>query len=229
MNLLKEDVGNVPVWFKFHSVPMRSFSKDGFNVIATKIGTPWMLYSYTSDMCMQSWGRSSYVRTMIELQANADLKDTIMVAMLKLTGEGFYMCTIHVKYVKYEWKPPSTSTTLIDERIDKIERQITYGKLTLVDDEGKPLSKVVSMINVDSDSEVEDVVDDHAVFMASIGLKRSANSGYGTNSLLEQWRITKRDDYYPYDNDLSESHDMSENLQAVCDELDITVRGRKEK
>ncbi|GKG03597.1 hypothetical protein Tco_0311233, partial [Tanacetum coccineum] len=73
--------------------------------------------------------------------------------------------------------------------------------------------------NVDSDSEVEDVVDDHAVFMASTGLKRGDDSGYGTNSLLEQWRSTKRDDDYdPYDDDLYESHDMSENLQAICDD-----------
>ncbi|GJW72626.1 hypothetical protein Tco_0129543 [Tanacetum coccineum] len=203
MNLLKEDVGNVLVWFKFHCIPMMAFSEDGFSVIATKLGTPFMLDSYISDMCVQSWGSSSYARAMIELRANVELKDTIIVAMPKLVGEGFNMYIIRV----------DTSTTLIDERIDKIERQITDGKLTLVDDKGKPLSKVVSTINVDSDSEVEDVVDDRAVFMASTCLKRSVNSGYSTNSLLEQWRITKRDDdYYPYNNDLSESHDMSENL-----------------
>ncbi|GKB38767.1 retrovirus-related pol polyprotein from transposon TNT 1-94 [Tanacetum coccineum] len=59
------------------------------------------------------------------------------------------------------------------------------------------------MTNVDSNSEVEDVVDDHAVFMASTGLKRGADSGYGTNSLLDQWRTIKRDvDYDPCDDDL---------------------------
>nr|GEY16832.1 hypothetical protein [Tanacetum cinerariifolium] len=46
---------------------------------------------------------SSYVRAMIELQTDVELKDTIMVAMLKLVGEGFYTCTISVEY---EWKPP---------------------------------------------------------------------------------------------------------------------------
>ncbi|GKC60396.1 hypothetical protein Tco_1087994 [Tanacetum coccineum] len=64
--------------------------------------------------------------------------------------------------------------------------KILDGKLTLVDDDGKSLPKVVSTANVDSDSEMEDVVNDHAVFMASVGLKREADSGYGTNSLLEQ-------------------------------------------
>ncbi|GKC52153.1 hypothetical protein Tco_1074898 [Tanacetum coccineum] len=47
--------------------------------------------------------------------------------------------------------------------------QIIDGKLTLVDDDEKPLPKVVSTEILDSDSEVEDVVDDHAVFMTSTG------------------------------------------------------------
>ncbi|GJV91858.1 putative reverse transcriptase domain-containing protein [Tanacetum coccineum] len=66
-NLLKEDVSTVPVWVKFYGVPVTTFSDDGLSAIATKLGTPLMLDSYTSDMCMQSWGRSSYARVMIEL------------------------------------------------------------------------------------------------------------------------------------------------------------------
>ncbi|GJY43618.1 hypothetical protein Tco_0431831 [Tanacetum coccineum] len=50
-------------------------------------GTSLMLNSYTSDMCMQSWGMSSYCRAMIELRADMELKDTIVVAMPKLVGE----------------------------------------------------------------------------------------------------------------------------------------------
>ncbi|GJV04564.1 hypothetical protein Tco_1338133 [Tanacetum coccineum] len=48
---------------------------------------------------------------------------------------------------------------------------------------------------------------------------------YGTNSLLEQWRDSypDNDDYDPYDDD------MSENLHSICDDLSITVRGRKKK
>nr|GEV67233.1 hypothetical protein [Tanacetum cinerariifolium] len=85
----------------------------------------------------------------------------------------------------------STSTTPMVEKINKLEKQIIEGKLTLVDDDGKPLPKVVSTENADSDSEVEDVVDDHVVFMASTGLKRGDDSEYCTNSLLEQLRTTK--------------------------------------
>ncbi|GJZ99255.1 hypothetical protein Tco_0671806, partial [Tanacetum coccineum] len=103
VNLLKEDVGNVSVWVKLHGVPVTAFSNDGLSVIATKIGTPSMLDSYTSDMCLQSWGRSSYARAMIELKVDAEFKDSIVVVMPKLTGEGFYTCTVRVEY---EWKLP---------------------------------------------------------------------------------------------------------------------------
>ncbi|GJT69082.1 zinc finger, CCHC-type containing protein [Tanacetum coccineum] len=53
-NLLKEDVSTIPVWVKLHGVPVTDFSKDGLSAISTKLGTPLMLDSYTSDMCMQS-------------------------------------------------------------------------------------------------------------------------------------------------------------------------------
>ncbi|GKG02708.1 copia protein, partial [Tanacetum coccineum] len=53
-NLLKEDVSIVPVWVKLNSVPVTAFSDDGLSAIATKLGTPLMLDSYTFDMCMQS-------------------------------------------------------------------------------------------------------------------------------------------------------------------------------
>ncbi|GJS75441.1 hypothetical protein Tco_0725322 [Tanacetum coccineum] len=56
-----------------------AFSEDGLSVIATKMGTPIMLDFYTSDMCMQSWGRSSYARVMVELKSDVELKDNIVV------------------------------------------------------------------------------------------------------------------------------------------------------
>ncbi|GKB33980.1 putative ribonuclease H-like domain-containing protein [Tanacetum coccineum] len=84
-------------WF-IRNNPLILKNEDGLNVIATKLGTPLMLDSYTYDMCMQSWGRSSYARRMIELRDDVELKDNIMVAMPKLVGEGFCMCNIRVEY-----------------------------------------------------------------------------------------------------------------------------------
>ncbi|GJW78373.1 RNA-directed DNA polymerase, eukaryota, reverse transcriptase zinc-binding domain protein [Tanacetum coccineum] len=227
VNLQKEVVGNVPVWVKNHGVPMTAFSEDDLSIIATKLCTPLMLNSYTSDMCMQSWGWTSYARAMIELRADEELKDTIMVAMPKLVGEGFNICTIRVEY---EWKSPRCSSCkvfglVLNECPKKIVSDVTKklsnprqatrglpvgtkqkglinlkdlieGKLLLVDDNGKPLLKVVSTVNADSDSEVDDM---------------------------------KRNEIMTATDDLYDSHDMSDNLQALCDEFDITVCGRKKK
>ncbi|GJZ12656.1 hypothetical protein Tco_0547886 [Tanacetum coccineum] len=48
------------VWVKLHAVPVTAFNEDGLSAIVTKLGTPLMLDSYTSDMCMQSWGREGH-------------------------------------------------------------------------------------------------------------------------------------------------------------------------
>ncbi|GKA29347.1 putative reverse transcriptase domain-containing protein [Tanacetum coccineum] len=97
-NLLKED------------------SKDSLSAIATKMGTLLMLDSYTSDMCMQSWSRSSYARVMVELRADVELKDNIVVAMTKITRKGHYTCNVRVKY---EWKPPRCSSCKVFGHIHK--------------------------------------------------------------------------------------------------------------
>ncbi|GJT62536.1 putative reverse transcriptase domain-containing protein [Tanacetum coccineum] len=103
VNLLKEDVVNHSIWVKLHGVPVTAFSEDGLSAIAIKLSTHLMLESYTFDMCIQSWGKASYARALIEVQADVELKDHIVVAMPKLIMEGFYTCTVRVEY---EWKPP---------------------------------------------------------------------------------------------------------------------------
>nr|GEX64798.1 hypothetical protein [Tanacetum cinerariifolium] len=50
---------------------------------------------------------SSYARVMIELRADVELKDDIVVAMPKITKEGHYTCNVRVEY---EWKSPRCSS-----------------------------------------------------------------------------------------------------------------------
>ncbi|GKD69181.1 hypothetical protein Tco_1323271, partial [Tanacetum coccineum] len=209
------------------------------------------------------WFRSNYDRAMIELQADVELKDTIVVAMPKLVREGFYTCNIRVKY---EWKPPrcacckvsghvqdeyskkigsdvaknfknlsqaprgvlvgpirnkkedavsrkevsnpnpfdvlnsvengvnlgtnggtsnldskeanssgssfwnvessSISTTHIVDKIDKIGKLIIDGKITLMDDEGKPVEQVAYPGDHNVEDEVEPVDNEMASFLA---------------------------------------------------------------
>ncbi|GKC04038.1 putative reverse transcriptase domain-containing protein [Tanacetum coccineum] len=238
---------NGPWFIRNNPLILKKWHPD-VNILKEDVGTPLMLDSYTSDMCMQSCGKSSYARAMIELRADVELRDNIVAAMPKITGEGYYTCNIRVKY---EWKPPrcacykvfghsqeecpknigtgemknlkktsqtpkevsnsnpfdvltsvendvelgtnggtlnlasqatnssgssfwnvdaiSPSTTPVTEKIDKIEKLIIKGKVTLMDDDGKPLKKVDSSCDNDSEDEVASVDNDMAKFLAKKG------------------------------------------------------------
>nr|GEZ09565.1 zinc knuckle CX2CX4HX4C [Tanacetum cinerariifolium] len=62
-----------------------------------------MLYSYTSSMCNDSWGRSSFARYLIEVNSEADLVEAVTIGIPSLIREDFTKETIRVKY---EWRPP---------------------------------------------------------------------------------------------------------------------------
>nr|GEY01300.1 hypothetical protein [Tanacetum cinerariifolium] len=95
---------------------------------------------------------------------------------------------------------PRCSSTTSAEQIDKLQRKILDGNRMFVDDDGKPLYEVDSTGIADRDNKVEEVFNETTCYMASTSLKRGSDGGYGTTSLLEQWRETKRDDNYgPYD------------------------------
>ncbi|GJX05802.1 hypothetical protein Tco_0193734 [Tanacetum coccineum] len=119
----------------------------------------------------------------------------------------------------------SPSTTPVIKKINKIEKLIIEGKVTLVDDHGKPLEKVVSLGYYDSEDEVASVDNNMAKFLAK-------EDGYGKQTLLEKWTKSYENGDYgfdPYNDDMYESHDIPEKLQAICDNLDITVSGRRKK
>ncbi|GJR28785.1 putative reverse transcriptase domain-containing protein [Tanacetum coccineum] len=232
--------GNAPVWVKLHGVPVTAFSNDGLSTIATKLGTPHMLDFYTADMCMQSWGRSSYAKVMIELRADVELKDNIVVAMPRIKGDGYYTCNIRVEY---EWKPLGVHIArFLDMSMRNVQR-ISYTANTRGRMNNPKSTKevnlglwimmgtLVPMGIVESDSEVEVVFDETANLRISTSGKDGSDKGYDTNSLLEQWRDSypDNDDYDPYDDDMYENHDMSEHLQSIYDDLNITVRGREKK
>ncbi|GJS86956.1 hypothetical protein Tco_0769592 [Tanacetum coccineum] len=91
------------------------------------------------------------------------------------------------------------------EKTDKIERLIIDGTATLVDDEGKLLTSFYSSGDHDSEDEVASVNNDMADFLVS------KDVGYGTNSLLEQWKESygnEEYDYDPYNDDMYEGHDI---------------------
>jgi hypothetical protein len=88
----------VLVWVKFHDVPLVAYTLDGLSLITSKIGTAIMLDSYTNTMCLESCGRSSYARALIEINALNEFCDNLVLVVPKLVGEGYTKETIHIKY-----------------------------------------------------------------------------------------------------------------------------------
>ncbi|GJS94078.1 zinc finger, CCHC-type containing protein, partial [Tanacetum coccineum] len=105
----------------------------------------------------------------------------------------------------------STSTTPIVDKIGKYEKLIIDGKVTLVDNEDEPVKKVDNSVDHDSEDEVASVDNDMAHSMASEKENYDENDDY---------------EYDPYDDDMYEGQENSDKIQAICDNLDIKVRGK---
>ncbi|GKE71447.1 high affinity nitrate transporter 2.6-like protein [Tanacetum coccineum] len=262
VNLLKEYVGNIPVWVKLHGVLVTAFSEDGLSAITTKfelkdnivVGMPKITREglYTCNILVEyEWKppRCAYCKVFGHFQEECpknigvgetkNLKKPSQTPRGVPVGQKVGFKSAEQVYQPVSKKPTvntsgpkkknmeptkevsksnlfdvltsvendvdfgtnegtsnlasqeanssgslfwnvlsnSLSTTLIIEKIDKIENLIIDGKVTLVDDEGKPLEKVESLGDYDSEDEVASVDNKMASFFAR-------KDGYSTNSLL---------------------------------------------
>nr|GEV80904.1 hypothetical protein [Tanacetum cinerariifolium] len=91
------------------------------------------------------------------------------------------------------------SSTLLVEKINMFEQQPLVGKCVILDDDAKPLEKIDYIGDHDSEDEVKPIDNDMERFVAF----KPSGVGYGQK--------------------------IPENIQSVCDNLDIKVRGRKKK
>nr|GEU65719.1 ribonuclease H-like domain-containing protein [Tanacetum cinerariifolium] len=254
VNLLKEDVENVLVWVKLNSVLIKAFIEDGLNAIAMKLGTPLMLDSYTSDMCLQSWGTSSYARVMIELSADVELKYTIVVAMNNLNGGGVYTCVAkNLKKpnqaprgapvgLKVGFKPPTKEVSNLNsfDVLNSVENDgesgTNGGTSKLASNEAN--SSGSSFWNVETSSTSTTPIVD------KIGKLEKLVIGGKVTLVDDDSKLLKNVDYLgdhdsgdgveSVDNDMARSmalerfgfgHDLPEKIQDICDNLDINVQG----
>ncbi|GJV57278.1 WRKY domain-containing protein [Tanacetum coccineum] len=92
------------------------------------------------------------------------------------------------------------------------------GNCVIVDYDGRPQKKVDYSGDQNSEDEIESIDNEMTNYLAS----KPLGVGYGTKSLLVQWRETYvNDDYDPYDDDMYEGQDIHDNIQSICDNLDI--------
>ena len=134
--LTKDDITLAPVWVKLHNIPVVAYSEVGLSLITTQIGRPIMLDSYTSTMCLKSWGRNSYARALVEVSSKEALLDSLVVAIPYPNGSGHSLEKIDIEY---EWKPPRCETCKVfdhnDDGCPKRVKPVVKDKL-LVDEEG---------------------------------------------------------------------------------------------
>ncbi|GJX43085.1 hypothetical protein Tco_0259761 [Tanacetum coccineum] len=76
---------------KLYNVPIVAYLEVGLSLITIQLGKPIMLDGYTSNMCVNSWGRNSYARALIEVSAKITLLDSIVVAIPFPNGKGHSM------------------------------------------------------------------------------------------------------------------------------------------
>ncbi|XP_021992554.1 uncharacterized protein LOC110889344 [Helianthus annuus] len=135
VTLKKDSIKTVPIWVKLHNVPISVYTDDGLSLLASKLGVPKRLDSYTADMCVENWGRSSYARAMIELNADNELKDHITIAIPKMDEDGFILERVKVEY---EWRPLRCSTCCLFGHDDNTCSKKPNGKakMVTVDEEG---------------------------------------------------------------------------------------------
>ncbi|GJR19029.1 RNA-directed DNA polymerase, eukaryota, reverse transcriptase zinc-binding domain protein, partial [Tanacetum coccineum] len=79
--LNKDEIMSAPIWAKLHHVPIVAYSEVGLSLITTQIGRPIMLDTYMSSMCLRSWGRNEYARALVEVFAEEDLLDSLVIAI----------------------------------------------------------------------------------------------------------------------------------------------------
>ncbi|GKA63536.1 probable methyltransferase PMT28 isoform X1 [Tanacetum coccineum] len=124
-DLFKAEIKKVPVWVKFHHVPIVAYSEVGLSLITTQVGKPIRLDAYTSNMCLHSWGRSAYARALIEVSAEDSPKEDLVIAIPRGKDKGHSLATIRIEY---EWKPPRCPTCLIfdhtDDRCPKLPKVV---------------------------------------------------------------------------------------------------------
>nr|GEU52723.1 hypothetical protein [Tanacetum cinerariifolium] len=135
--LTKDEVRLALVWVKLHNVPILAYLEIRLSLIATQLGRPIMFDSYTSSMCLDPWGKCMYARVLIEMRADKELMDSLVVVVPFTNGKGYSLDNIEVEY---EWKPPQCATCCTfdhnDDKCPKIVKEVKSTPNNQVDEEG---------------------------------------------------------------------------------------------
>ncbi|GJR84790.1 RNA-directed DNA polymerase, eukaryota [Tanacetum coccineum] len=192
VSLLKEELSHIPVWVKFHDVPLVAYTSDGLSLMGTKIvNSPKVVPKQVVNQNDKGKGQTSGVDdegfievTKKEIGCNSyeALDDENLIIEEAATGS--------IATTSGTQEEGQSFTPIVD-KINVLEKQILEGKLVLVDDARKPQKKVDYPVNLGNDDEVEPVDNEMTSFLVS----KPIGVGYG--------------------------QEIPDNIQTICDNLDI--------
>lgn len=93
--LSRANLHRIPVWAKFHNVPIELWSEEGLSHIASAVGIPLYADAATENC-------STFARICVEVDASVPLVDDFEVEVLQVDGSSS-LVTIDVSY---QWRPP---------------------------------------------------------------------------------------------------------------------------
>ncbi|GKA75593.1 hypothetical protein Tco_0781971 [Tanacetum coccineum] len=211
-------------------------SMDGLDAMLEN--GPWFIWNnplilkkcYPDENLLKEDGRSSYVRVMIELRVIVELKDNIVVAMPKITRKGHYTCDGEKKTVKKAYSSGNKKKGV--EPTIEVCNSNTFDVLNSVNNDvefgtngGLLICSGTTPI-IEKIGKFKDLLTSgQAILVDKVDnpLKKVEFSG----------EYDSEDEVASVDNDTARSmayeKDLSHELQAICDNLDIRVRGRKKK
>ncbi|GJT48935.1 reverse transcriptase domain-containing protein [Tanacetum coccineum] len=215
-NLLKEDLNSVPIWVKFHDIPIVSFTINGLSTMATNLGNPIMLDSYTCSMCLQSWRRMDYAHALIDIR-DRELMDDMIIVIPNMEDD-----EVVLHMVRFKPKKPisqavskrNNASSSGTKKNSEVPRNVTssanpFDALNTIKEgdelgsNGRRQVQVDDMVNKNSDSEFVEVYDETASYKAytSSNVNKASKSGRRgeMKSLYEQWKNNHTED--PYDDD----------------------------
>ncbi|GJZ37316.1 zinc knuckle CX2CX4HX4C containing protein [Tanacetum coccineum] len=94
----KLDTSKVPLCVKIYDIPLEAWNVDGISRIASRIGVPIIMDKITTSICEKPFGRASYAKVLVEVDAAKGLIDTVEI-WYKSLGKSMML------NVDYVWRP----------------------------------------------------------------------------------------------------------------------------
>ncbi|GJX70191.1 zinc knuckle CX2CX4HX4C containing protein [Tanacetum coccineum] len=230
----KEDIKRIPVWVKLFNVPIVAYSEIGLSLITSKLGRLIMLDAHTSSMCLNSWGLSSYARALVEITADLDLVESLVVVIPRRKGKEHLM--ENTTQQKANTLPNSKDDVngacdkpYLRSNLDKIMEEekvldinTDFGMDNVVELKDKTNVDSTGIKSMIKDGTVQEKGKEDEVYMPDdVNSKYISSTGEGFTM--------EEDDLDCYDGYEAHIYDLPKQMQAFCDHCDIHLKSHARK